>query len=234
MASSSGIWVFGYGSLVWNPGFDFVRSQVGYIRGYDRRFWQGNDKHRGTPDKGQVWGRAFLLREDDESARASLNYLDERETRLGGYCTRFVQFRPRDPREEPFPALIYIATPNNKLYLGPAGTSRLADEIVAARGFCGANAEYVLKLASFMKQEVPDAWDDHLFALEAALRSRLNDTWELLEEMSSYEAPVSAGDWLASVTSSDDEDEERKNGDEAVAGDFVSNVASRQLRCLNI
>ncbi|KAH9380386.1 hypothetical protein HPB48_017619 [Haemaphysalis longicornis] len=51
MASSSGIWVFGYGSLVWNPGFDFVRSQVGYIRGYDRRFWQGNDKHRGTPDK---------------------------------------------------------------------------------------------------------------------------------------------------------------------------------------
>lgn len=246
MASSSGIWVFGYGSLVWNPGFDFVRSQVGYIRGYDRRFWQGNDKHRGTPDKigrvatlverdeGQVWGRAFLLREDDESARASLNYLEERETRLGGYCTRFVQFRPRDPREEPFPALIYIATPNNKLYLGPAGTSRLADEIVAARGFCGANAEYVLKLASFMKQEVPDAWDDHLFALEAALRSRLNDTWELLEEMSSYEAPVSAGDWLASVTSSDDEDEERKNGEEAVAGDFVSNVASRQLRCLNI
>lgn len=51
MASPAGIWVFGYGSLVWNPGFDFVRSQVGYIRGYDRRFWQGNDKHRGTPDK---------------------------------------------------------------------------------------------------------------------------------------------------------------------------------------
>ncbi|KAL1467656.1 hypothetical protein MTO96_025971 [Rhipicephalus appendiculatus] len=51
MGSSSGIWVFGYGSLVWNPGFEFERSQIGYIRGYDRRFWQGNDKHRGTPEK---------------------------------------------------------------------------------------------------------------------------------------------------------------------------------------
>lgn len=51
MSSTSGIWVFGYGSLVWNPGFDFVRSQIGHIRGYDRRFWQGNDKHRGTKDR---------------------------------------------------------------------------------------------------------------------------------------------------------------------------------------
>ncbi|KAK8777318.1 hypothetical protein V5799_029337 [Amblyomma americanum] len=276
MGSSSGIWVFGYGSLVWNPGFDFVRSQIGYIRGYDRRFWQGNDKHRGTPDKvltlpsalntichlvsinnrspfiafqigrvatlvereeGQVWGRAFLLRDDDASSRASLSYLDEREAQLGGYSVRFVQFRPRDPREDPFPALVYIATPSNPLYLGPAGHVQLADEVLAARGFCGANAEYVLKLARFMREEVPDAWDEHLFTLESVVKTRLKDSWNLLQEMSAYEAPVSSREQLR-LSSSDDEGGEAGDvaGGVAVAAssDFASQVPSRKLKCLNI
>lgn len=45
------IWVFGYGSLCWNPGFDYLKCVTGYIRGYVRRFWQGNATHRGTRDK---------------------------------------------------------------------------------------------------------------------------------------------------------------------------------------
>ncbi|XP_037524882.2 putative glutathione-specific gamma-glutamylcyclotransferase 2 [Rhipicephalus sanguineus] len=242
MGSSSGIWVFGYGSLVWNPGFEFVRSQIGYIRGYDRRFWQGNDKHRGTPEKGQVWGRAFLLREDDASARDSLGYLDEREAQLGGYSVSFVQFRPRDPREEPFPALVYIATANNPLYLGPASSVQLADEVMAARGFCGANAEYVLKLARFMREEVPDCWDDHLFTLESLLKTRLKDSWELLQEMSAYEPPTSAWEQLRrfSLFSDNGEQEERdvdaEAGPAAAGGtsDFASSVPSRKLRCLDM
>lgn len=249
MGSSSGIWVFGYGSLVWNPGFDFVRSQIGYIRGYDRRFWQGNDKHRGTPEKigrvatlvereeGQVWGRAFLLRDDDASSRASLSYLDQREAKLGGYSVRFVQFRPRDPREDPFHALVYIATASNPLYLGPASHVQLADEVLAARGFCGANAEYVLKLARFMREEVPDAWDEHLFTLESVVKTRLKDSWDLLQEMSAYEAPVSSVEQLR-LLSLDDEDQEAGDvaGGAAVAmtSDFASQVPSRKLRCLNI
>lgn len=45
------VWVFGYGSLCWNPGFEFSKCVTGYIRGYVRRFWQGNDSHRGTKEK---------------------------------------------------------------------------------------------------------------------------------------------------------------------------------------
>lgn len=44
-------WVFGYGSLCWNPGFDFKDSMVGYVQGFSRKFWQGNIAHRGTKEK---------------------------------------------------------------------------------------------------------------------------------------------------------------------------------------
>lgn len=44
-------WVFGYGSLCWNPGFDFKDSMIGYVQGFSRKFWQGNIAHRGTKEK---------------------------------------------------------------------------------------------------------------------------------------------------------------------------------------
>lgn len=47
----SAVWVFGYGSLCWYPGFEYSKCITGYIRGYTRKFWQGNTTHRGTPEK---------------------------------------------------------------------------------------------------------------------------------------------------------------------------------------
>lgn len=53
------IWVFGYGSLCWNPGFEYSKCVTGYIRGFVRRFWQGNTTHRGTKEK--VCSFIFIL-----------------------------------------------------------------------------------------------------------------------------------------------------------------------------
>lgn len=45
------LWIFGYGSLVWKPGFTYKNSKVGHITGYKRRFWHGDEFHRGDKVK---------------------------------------------------------------------------------------------------------------------------------------------------------------------------------------
>ena len=80
-------WVFGYGSLMWRPGFDYVERQAGLIRGFHRRLCVLSHVHRGTPETpglvlgldrgGSCHGLAFRI----ESGKwdATLTYLRSRE-----------------------------------------------------------------------------------------------------------------------------------------------------------
>lgn len=178
LAGKSSLWIFGYGSLVWKPDFKYKRSKVGYIEGYKRRFWHGDNFHRGNDE---LPGRVVTLIEDDDvstwgvafevsgsQAEESLKYLNVRETVRGGYVTKLLDFFPEGEESSPVQALVYIATPDNPLFLGPASAEQIGAQIAICQGKSGHNLEYLLRLADFMRESCPHVQDDHLFNIEAA------------------------------------------------------------------
>ena len=94
-----------------------------------------------------------------------IDQLNQRET--SAYITREVTFFPKDTTKlVPFSVLVYIGTESSFGYLGPASTEDIAEQIVRCSGKSGTNAEYVLKLASIMREIAPSVEDEHLFTLE--------------------------------------------------------------------
>ena len=68
----SATWLFGYGSLIWKPELPFVDAQPARIDGYLRRFWQGSEDHRGTPE---APGRVVTLVPDRQGRCDGVAYL---------------------------------------------------------------------------------------------------------------------------------------------------------------
>lgn len=204
------LWIFGYGSLVWKPNFEYHKRLVGSIEGFKRRFWQGNSYHRGNskhmarvatlvpkptvdinnnPEKSKIqdppgeeedlnayttWGVAFQLLGRTQILEA-INHLNMRETQLGGYDIVMTDFTPqiKDQTESDdksvkkgIPVMIFMATTQNPIYLGPASSTKIAQEICEASGQCGTNVEYLLKLCQWQKTYCPDVTDTHLTNLE--------------------------------------------------------------------
>src|SRR4051812_32654494 len=57
MSENRNCWVFGYGSLIWKPGFPFLRSEKALLRGAHRSLSIYSHRHRGTPERpGLVFG----------------------------------------------------------------------------------------------------------------------------------------------------------------------------------
>ncbi|XP_029352075.1 glutathione-specific gamma-glutamylcyclotransferase 1 [Echeneis naucrates] len=193
VSGKGSLWIFGYGSLVWKPDFRYRKSVVGYIQGYKRRFWHGDNFHRGNDD---LPGRVVTLIEDDDEStwgvafevtgsqvEESLKYLNVRETVCGGYVTKMVDFFPQGENQSPVQALVYIATSDNPLFLGPASPEKIGAQIVLRSGKSGHNLEYLLRLAQFMRTTCPHVKDHHLFSIEKAALAMVS---YLLATSSSY------------------------------------------------
>ena len=94
----SDIWIFAYGSLMWNPGFAHAERQPALLHGWHRSFCVYSHRYRGTPDRpGLVLGldrggscRGVAYRVAQEKARDTLAYLWDREMVLGVYRPRLV------------------------------------------------------------------------------------------------------------------------------------------------
>jgi cation transport protein ChaC len=172
-------WLFGYGSLIWRPDFDYLRRRPARLHGWSRRFWQGSHDHRGLPD---APGRVVTLVRDPDGFCDGMGYLvdaaviedtfatlDHREK--NGYERHPVRLAFDDPGAEEDAAadgVVYIAPEGNFAYLGPAPLPDIARQIHRSQGPSGRNIDYLLDLARALRDQ--GARDDHVFALETAVR----------------------------------------------------------------
>jgi len=109
-----------------------------------------------------------------------LEHLGVRECTLGGYNCQLLPFTPKsdahhtDDDVTQHLALTFIASPDSEHYLGPTGLDEIANQVVATQGMNGSNSEYIVRLAEFVRANIPEDKDEHLFELDQKVRKRLH------------------------------------------------------------
>jgi cation transport protein ChaC len=144
-----GIWVFGYGSLMWNPGFRVHERHVATLAGYHRALCVYSHFHRGTPETpGLVLGldrggacRGVAFRVAPSDVEATVSYLRAREQVTSVYLERRVMVRPDGG--EPVRALTYVVDRSHRQYAGRLADEELLRIVRGARGQSGHNPHYV-------------------------------------------------------------------------------------------
>lgn len=99
VAQRRDLWIFAYGSLMWDPGFVYVEAQPALLKGYHRSFCVYSQRHRGTPERpGVVLGldrggacKGIAYRVPAADVAAALHYLWDREMARGTYRLKEVQ-----------------------------------------------------------------------------------------------------------------------------------------------
>lgn len=146
------IWVFGYGSLMWRPGFEFDADAEALLKGYRRSFCIWSEHHRGTPNRrglvlgldpspdGICHGHAFRVPPARWTETAA--YLEERELR--GYAYRPAHLPVElDGRGEVM-AHTFVADAEHPHYAGTLPMERTAEVILFAKGSAGLNRDYLI------------------------------------------------------------------------------------------
>ena len=158
--AENGFWVFGYGSLVWQPGFDYAEKQVARLEGYARSFCMWSIHHRGTEDHP---GLVLALDAKDESfcdgvafyvppdqADQTIAYLRERELISSAYLEEQHEIALRDGRI--VESYVYVIDPDHVQYCGGLPLERQAEVIASAVGGRGPNTEYLYNTASHLDE----------------------------------------------------------------------------------
>ena len=155
--------VFGYGSLLWNPGFNYSEVRKVWLPDWSRRMWQGSTDHRGTsefpglvctlvPEPGQgCWGLVYAVADAEwPEIQAQLDYREK-----DGYQLRRLSGKIG---QETIECWTYVADASNPSYIGERPAPELAWRMARASGESGPNVDYLLRLhQTLIELEIEDA-----------------------------------------------------------------------------
>jgi cation transport protein ChaC len=150
------VWVFAYGSLIWNPLFHYAERRRATLRGFHRRFCLWSTMGRGSPEHpglvlgldngGACCGLAYRLPADQ--ALAELQLLWRREMVVGSYVPRWARVETAPGAGdhacvEELRALAFVVNHAHPNYAGRLAFETVAQALACARGHLGTSAEYL-------------------------------------------------------------------------------------------
>jgi len=154
---NSDFWIFGYGSLMWNPGFPYEEAQPALLRGFHRAFCVYSVSHRGTPDcpglvlgldrGGACRGRVYRVAAADVDDVAA--YLDDRERRYTVYQWRTI---PAATPAGRVVARTFTVDRTDRHYCGKLPEARLVDLILQGHGERGACVDYLFNTVDHLDE----------------------------------------------------------------------------------
>src|SRR6266850_7578495 len=152
------LWVFGYGSLMWSPGFSYRQKALGRIHGYHRALCILSTRYRGTRRKpglvmglcrgGSCWGMAFRIAARD--VRRALNRLWNREMPRRVYEPKFVPAKL--PNGRTVAALAFLADPQHPSYVRELDLHGRARLVAQGIGQCGPCVDYIRNTLDHMHE----------------------------------------------------------------------------------
>ncbi|MEM8810593.1 MAG: gamma-glutamylcyclotransferase [Cyanobacteria bacterium P01_G01_bin.38] len=145
-----GVWIFAYGSLIWNPILQYGARRTGKIYGWHRRFCMWTPAGRGTPDRpglalalergGSCCGVAYCIAANQLSTELLL--LWQREMVVGSYIPRWVKVWADG---QAIDAIAFTINPHHPLYAPKLSMAEMAASISRAQGALGSCTEYLLQ-----------------------------------------------------------------------------------------
>jgi cation transport protein ChaC len=174
------LWVFGYGSLMWRPGFGYLGRVPAKLIGLHRALCVFSFVHRGTPERpGLVLGldrggmcRGIAYRVAAAARAATVDYLRSREQVTSVYVETMRQIELEDETRRRVRALCYTVDRGHAQYAGRLTLAESLHHVRQGHGQSGPNREYVLETVRALETLGYRETDLHLLAeqLQAGVR----------------------------------------------------------------
>ena len=150
------LWIFGYGSLIWRPEFDFIEQRAASLQGYHRSLCLWSRINRGTPEiPGLVFGleqsgacQGMVFKIPSQNVEQTFDAVWKREMGTGAYLPRWLNC---ETQQGAVAAMAFVIDQNGPAYVKQPPEDDLVDIICRAHGTYGSCFDYVTQTAVSLK-----------------------------------------------------------------------------------